>query len=242
MSRPKPDTNLAATGSKTEGASAEQALAAILTDVRKPLQPRSQASLDRMLTAAKTLMIERGGEDFTLHEVSSLGKVSTGSIYHRFEGKDELIRAVIGRELAMMGETEERAFADTLSASDNLDAYIPGYVRAFSQILLANALMLRLAMRRASVDPEVSRSGSRRQAEAAAVLAAGLAHYRQEIRGHIETKALMVVRIIFATLVRQLSIDSMEPVPDEQDWETLLRELGEMVLTYLKFGEDRTAG
>ena len=42
---------------------------------RKPQQGRSRASLERMLAAARELMIERGSEEFTLQEVSQGGDV-----------------------------------------------------------------------------------------------------------------------------------------------------------------------
>ena len=49
---------------------------AVDTVSRKPRQGRSKASLERMLSAARTLMIERGHEDFTLQEGSKAGNVS----------------------------------------------------------------------------------------------------------------------------------------------------------------------
>ena len=64
---------------------------------RKPQQGRSKASLERMLAAGRELMLERGSEEFTLQEVSERGQVSIGSIYLRFESKDNLVRGVIAR-------------------------------------------------------------------------------------------------------------------------------------------------
>lgn len=58
-----------------------------------PQQGRSRASYERMLAAAEKLMVKRGNDDFTLTEVAKAGKVSIGSIYLRFDSKDDLIRA-----------------------------------------------------------------------------------------------------------------------------------------------------
>ncbi|GFM29843.1 TetR/AcrR family transcriptional regulator [Novosphingobium sp. PY1] len=240
MSKPKPNMKLAAIAPKAGTAKSEHALSASQTESRQPMQPRSQASLDRMLTAARKLMIERGGEDFTLQEVSNIGKVSTGSIYHRFAGKDELVRAVIERELAVMADDENRAFAEALNNSANLDAYIPAYVRAFSDILRKNSLMLRLAMRRATVDHEVSHSGNRRHRESTESLACDLSRFRGEISGDADTKAAMAFHIAFSTLVRQLSLESIDPAANHSDWSMMLHELSEMILAYLKFGRSRS--
>ena len=62
---------------------------------RKPQQGRSKASLERMLAAGRELMLDRGSEEFTLQEVSERGQVSIGSIYLRFESKDNLVRGVM---------------------------------------------------------------------------------------------------------------------------------------------------
>ena len=51
---------------------------AVETVSRRPQQGRSKASLERMLEAAKGLMLELGSEDFTLLEVSKRGNVSIG--------------------------------------------------------------------------------------------------------------------------------------------------------------------
>ena len=70
----------------------------ILNVSRRPQQGRSKASLERMLTAGRALMLERGSEDFTLQDVNQKGNVSIGSIYLRFQSKDNLVRAVIASE------------------------------------------------------------------------------------------------------------------------------------------------
>ena len=69
---------------------------------RRPQQGRSKASLERMLAAARELMLERGSEEFTLQEVSERGQVSIGSIYLRFESKDNLVRGVIAEDAAAL--------------------------------------------------------------------------------------------------------------------------------------------
>ena len=74
---------------------ATDATLAVESMSRRPQQGRSKASLERMLFAARELMLERQSEEFTLQDVSARGNVSIGSIYLRFESKDNLVRAVI---------------------------------------------------------------------------------------------------------------------------------------------------
>ncbi len=99
---------------------------------RKPQQGRSKASLERMLSAARDLMIERGSEEFTLQEVSERGNVSIGSIYLRFESKDNLVRGVIAEALEVLAEAEGALLARLESECSNLAEFLPEYVEGYA--------------------------------------------------------------------------------------------------------------
>ena len=126
---------------------------------RKPQQGRSRASLERMLAAARELMIERGSEEFTLQEVSQRGNVSIGSIYLRFESKDNLVRAVIADSDVEIGAAEGAMFAMLRGECSSLGTFVPRYVEAYAEVLRQFAPLLRLSMERASFDPQVSGPG-----------------------------------------------------------------------------------
>ncbi|MDE2410235.1 MAG: TetR/AcrR family transcriptional regulator [Sphingomonadales bacterium] len=202
---------------------------------RTPQQGRSKASLERMLAAARELMLERSSEDFTLQEVSKRGNVSIGSIYLRFESKDNLVRAVLAdamRELAR----EEDAMLDRLSAEcATLDAFMPRYVQAYADVLTVHAPLLRLSMMRAESDPLVSEPGKRAALHAVEQATAAMLRYAREFGGaDFENRASSAYYIIFATLARQLSLGSSAESVTNYDWDGLKRELGKMCLAYLK--------
>ena len=201
---------------------------------RKPQQGRSRASLERMLAAARELMIERGGEEFTLLEVSQRGNVSIGSIYLRFESKDNLVRAVIADSDAELGAAEGAMFAKLRSECTSLATFVPHYVEAYAEVLRQFAPLLRLSMDRAAFDPQVSGPGKARAKSAAADATAAMLVFADEIAGpDSQLKADAAFRIIFATLARQLSLGSTFESMDPIDWEQLKRELGRMTLAYL---------
>ena len=127
---------------------------------RKPQQGRSKASLERMLAAAERLMLERGSEEFTLQEVSATGSVSIGSIYLRFDGKDDLVRAVIADHLGRMEVEEDRMLA-VVTQARTLKAFVTDYVDRYAELLKVHAPLLRLTMQRAETDPSVSVPGKR---------------------------------------------------------------------------------
>lgn len=202
---------------------------------RTPQQGRSKASLERMLVAARELMLERSSEDFTLQEVSKRGNVSIGSIYLRFESKDNLVRAVLADAMQELNAAEHAMF-DTLSAEcGTLDEFMPRYVQAYAEVLTVHAPLVRLAMMRAENDPLVATPGKRAALHAVEQATAAMLRYAREFGGaDFENRAGSAYYVIFATLARELSLGSSAESVTNYDWEALKRELGRMCLAYLK--------
>jgi AcrR family transcriptional regulator len=202
---------------------------------RKPQQGRSLASLERMQQAAEKLMLERGNEDFTLQDVSHAGNVSIGSIYLRFDGKDNLVRSVIATVLNRLDRDETAMIDEVVKAAPALADFVPRFVASFADVLRRHAPILRLTMQRAEHDPAVSGPGKASAHRSAARGAAAMMRYRAEIGGRKkELKAMSAYHIIFATLARELSLGSTGESASGNDWKALKRELATMCLAYLR--------
>lgn len=204
---------------------------------RKPRQGRSLASFERMLEATKSLMLERGGEEFTLQDVSERGNVSIGSIYLRFESKDRLLHAVIAQELEGL-ITGERAMLDSVLAdSDTLARFLELYIDRYSAFLASNAPIMRTIMQRAAIDPAVSGPGKETAHRSAMMSIEAVLHFANEVGGHNpHDKAQVAFQIIFATIARQYGLGSTpESGEKEAVWELVKQELAKMALAYLRF-------
>jgi AcrR family transcriptional regulator len=200
---------------------------------RKPQQGRSIASLERMLAAAEKLMLERGSEDFTLQDVSKTGNVSIGSIYLRFDGKDDLVRAVLSDHLDRMVRAEDEMMK-VLESTKALTTLVPQFVECYAELLKEHAPLLRLTMQRASYDPLVSQPGKQTAFRIQSLATAAMMRFSNEIGGaEKELKASSSYHIIFATLARQLSLGSTGESVHDYDWTLLKRELASMCLAYL---------
>lgn len=182
---------------------------------------------------ARKLMVERQSEDFTLQEVSFLGKVSIGSIYFRFQNKDDLVRAVIGQDLAQMAADEVEAIAATLKAASGVEDFILAYVRAQAEIVKAHALMLRLAMRIAAADRAMSDAGEQQEMAAVKRFATALSHYRDQVPSNVEMRAQVVFHVLFATFARHISQDSQSSSLQRIEWEAMIDEIGKMIIRYI---------
>lgn len=201
---------------------------------RTPQQGRSKASLERMLGAARALMVERGSEDFTLVEVSKRGNVSIGSIYLRFESKDNLVRAVIANAMEDLTQAEAAMLESLMARCATLRAFVPQFVEDYAKVLTENAALLRLAMARAEHDPLVAVPGKTAALRAVEQSVRAMLRYPDEFGGtDRETRATAAYYIIFATLARQLSLGSSREAVTDYDWEQLKHELGRMCLAYL---------
>ena len=205
---------------------------------RKPQQGRSLASLRRMLEAARDLMRERGNEEFTLQEVSERGQVSIGSIYLRFESKDNLVRGVIAEALEALAAEETSLVAQLRADSGDLSTFIYGYVEGYAEVLRKHAPLLRLTMVRAEFDPQVAIPGKQHAMRAERDGSQAMLAYASEFGGNgaddHKVKAQTGYHVIFATLARQLSLGSSGEAAHAYDWQAMKRELARMCLAYLR--------
>ena len=202
---------------------------------RKPQQGRSKASLERMLAAARELMLERGSEEFTLQEVSERGQVSIGSIYLRFESKDNLVRGVIAEALDALSAEENALMARLKEDCRDLASFVPAYVAGYAEVLRQHAPLLRLTMERASFDPLVSAPGKENAQRAERQSTEAMLAHAGEFGGIDHgVKAQSAYHIIFATLARQLSLGSSGEAVHNYDWSLLKHEMGRMCLAYLR--------
>ena len=81
---------------------------------RPPQQARSRLALQRMLTAAQEVLAAEGHDEFTMTAVADRAGMSVGTIYRRFDGKEQLLAAVKDRMLSEL----ETDLAERLRAAD----------------------------------------------------------------------------------------------------------------------------
>lgn len=208
------------------------------TPARAPRQQRSQASFERMIAAAEQLLRERGNDEFTLQEVAKLGKVSIGSIYCRFNSKDELIRAVQARVLEEVNSGQLRVIAEAEEKAGNLRELVMLMVEGIANTLRDHAELMRPMMLRSTNDPVVAAAGKASYAELADRARAAMLSYRHEIRQPDPEQAVhSAYRIIYAAIARYLGFGSAMSAAWEGNWEILKRDVGKMCAAFLLSAE-----
>jgi AcrR family transcriptional regulator len=174
------------------------------TDVRLPLQRRSQEAFDRVLRAGREILETDGVEGFTVQAVSRRAEVSVGSIYQRVSGREALLLAIQDRALAEM-EREEDWVLDIGDAGTPRQA-IMALVDATMRMMLRNARILRAFMRRGPQDPEIWKRGQASSQKLAIHFERALLSHRSSIRHpDPELAADFVFRMVYSTTSRWIT-------------------------------------
>jgi AcrR family transcriptional regulator len=202
------------------------------TKSREPKQARSRQSFEKTIEAALSLLQERGSDDFTLAEVSARSGVSIGSIYARFEGKDDLIRVAHGRKMDDIDAVSAHLFGELPVVEDTgLEERARVAVAAAVRILRRYAGILRPFMLRASQDEAISRRG--------AASHAALAQHFSELfsgwpGGSLRQEDIdWSFNVVYSVVARRLGLGSTIEGSGRGDWDETIDKLAGMVSSYL---------
>jgi AcrR family transcriptional regulator len=90
---------------------------------RSRMAERVEETREALITAARSLFAERGFADVGTEEIVRSARLTRGALYHHFDSKEDLFRAVYER---VEQELVERIAADATSAADPLEALRAG--------------------------------------------------------------------------------------------------------------------
>ncbi|MFJ9173656.1 TetR/AcrR family transcriptional regulator [Streptomyces sp. NPDC102360] len=202
---------------------------------KEPQQARSAATLARVLRAAEEIASSAGLEELTMTGVAERAGVSVGTIYRRFEDKEQLISALTERML----DRREEFVAEQLrkaepSLSGVMDAYAHALLQSFSD---SNTLFPELLRTRGA---RPSDRGARTITKVHRLLLDAAAPYTDEIRrpdpqAALDTAARALLGACFHNSVR----------PDPATGATAMRryadDLSDMAVAYLRTPDPRDA-
>ncbi len=143
---------------------------------RRSNRERTETTTAQLLTAGRKLFVERGyGATGTPDIVAEAG-VTRGALYHHFEDKQALFRAVVEREAEAVAALIEHASPERLSPRDALVTGGEAYLAAMAEPGRTRLLLLDepAALGRAEMDAIDARHGTRTLREGiAAAMRAG---------------------------------------------------------------------
>ena len=209
-----------------------------LTPFREPKQNRSRASFEKVFTAARNLLAERGYDGFTLADVVKVSGVSVGSIYGRVDGKDDLLRLVQARLLEEMAVKEDELLACSTWNDMMLQEMLPALIDRCAEHWRAYSPWLRAFMMRAAADEIIGQTGRAAASRFASAFETLLLSKRSEIRHPDPERAAHACFITaYSACTRYLGLGSSLESAGEGDWEELKAELTVMTCYYMQFAE-----
>lgn len=208
---------------------------------RPPQQARSREALRKLLSAAEEVLAEVGYEECTMAAVAERAGVSVGSIYRRFEGRDQLLEVLKER---ISSDLEARVVAAVDAAPENLDAIVRAFVHALAAAFSNDSAVL----------PDLFGRRDRRNLSdrGQAALEAGYDFFADATKPYWSTiersDVSYAVRVSAETITASCVHRAMRArgAPGKfsvQDWNRYADQLTDMVLAYLRtpdgLGTDR---
>ncbi|MER7981361.1 TetR/AcrR family transcriptional regulator [Streptomyces sp. NPDC095817] len=197
------------------------------TPYKEPQQARSAATLARVLRAAEEIASSAGLEEMTMTGVAERAGVSVGTIYRRFEDKEQLINALTER---MLDRREEYVAEQLRKAEPSLSGVMRAYAHALLQSFTDNSNLFPELLRVRGARP--TDRGARTITEVHRLLLEAAAPHMLEIRrsdppAALDVAARALLGACFHNSVR----------PDPATGQTAQRryadELGDMAVAYL---------
>jgi AcrR family transcriptional regulator len=125
---------------------------------RPPQQTRSQATLDRILDAAESVLGEKSFGEATLAEIMDRAGVTVGAFYRRFPDKDALLHLLDTRFFAELHELAQTALGEAQWDGASVPEIVHRFTEATVQLYKARRGLLRSLFLRARTDPVIMQS------------------------------------------------------------------------------------
>ncbi|MBB3221988.1 TetR/AcrR family transcriptional regulator [Pseudoduganella umbonata] len=204
--------------------------------VRPPKQGRSQRSFERIVEATIGLLRERPYEQVRLAEICERSGVSTGSLYGRVGGKEDLLRAVQQVFLERLALQFDAHAVRIARETHGLAQTVPAVVTALGKLLGENAGVLRSFMQASAADAAIEELGKRSAQQNHARFTALLMRHAAQIRHPQPERAVASgMLLIYSAQARSLGLDSSTGELVASEWDALLQDLSDMMLAYLTF-------
>ena len=124
---------------------------------KRPLQERSRATVDAILTAATHVFSAQGYAGATTNKVAERAGVSIGSLYQYFPNKDALLAALIDAHVREGETLLTKAAAEGITAGEGLPSVVRRLVRAMVEFHARDRALHRVLFEEAPLPRSVRR-------------------------------------------------------------------------------------
>jgi AcrR family transcriptional regulator len=195
-------------------------------------QERSQRNLERIVSAAETVLSRDGWGAFTMKAVAEEAEASVGGIYRRFANKEQLLRAIKDNVLTR-ADAMHRNIA--VYKAKNLADAVEHYGRSRIEALTTYADILKKILDAQQGDLVMQNRGRQSVQLGLRTFRSMIAPFRAEIRHEDPELAGELAFYVFnATVLRKMQGLTSDSPFEHLDWDILKKELALVVLRYLR--------
>ena len=199
---------------------------------KKPVQARSQRTVDAILTAAAQVFTRRGYAGTTTNHIAERAGVSIGSLYEYFPSKDALLVALMESHLHEGERVLEHAAAEIAGSGGDLAKVVRHLVRAMVELHARDRELHRILFEEAPLPRPLRRTLLEIEDRITDRVAAMLDGYR-EIRVANPTLAAAVVVQVVEALTHKLVVHGKPELAEDAYVDEIVR----LVLRYLTAGK-----
>ena len=202
--------------------------------VRSPVQGRSVASLERMLSAAEEVLRTKSFDQAAVAEIAARAGVTVGAFYARFSDKEALL---LHLEERVYAEVAELARAQATAVSDPsvpLGTVVHGMLAASLALYRKHGGTLRALDLRARTDPVLRERMEATNRRTLAAFAPAVLGRAGEIRHPHPAEAVRFAVLLVGNTLREATLFGTTWLEQARwDDDKLLRELTRAFLAYL---------
>jgi AcrR family transcriptional regulator len=192
---------------------------------KQPRQVRAELTRQRILTAAAHVFAEHGYAAGTTNRIAERARISIGSLYQYYPGKDAILVELVTRHLNTGRAAVERRLEEGLP--DSLEEIIRVFVGIAVENHLEDPQLLRVMFEEAPRSREVLEMASRIERER-------VAYARDLLDRHPEVRIVdtdTAARLVVSTI--ELVVHQLIAAPDPIDLGRFENELVAMITRYL---------
>lgn len=205
-----------------------------MTWARAPQQARSQKTLERLLDAAETILIDRGLDALTVPEVVRASSTSVGSFYARFPDKNALLETLHERACSETILTATAALDPARWEQASATAIVEATIGFSVQVFGARKSIMAAFARVFAQDQAFAARRARATLAVSELLTSLLLTHKKSIgHPHPERAIALAVRVVTATLEQRNALESSGVKDLSLDEDALIEELTLLVKGYL---------
>jgi AcrR family transcriptional regulator len=201
---------------------------------RPPQQTRSQATLDRILDAAETVLEDKSFGEATLAEIMDRAGVTVGAFYRRFPDKDALLHLLDNRFFDELHELAQTALGESKWEGATVSQIVHEFTDTAVQLYRERRGLLRSLFLRARTDPVIMQSAREVNAHYIHRLRTLLLARADQIRHPDPERAVELGFMILVGALREtILFGEVWPKPQAVVDDRLANELARVYLAYL---------